>query len=367
MNNMNSIDYSTPYVYVDFDRLEANINRMQKGLRDNGIEHWPHIKTHKSVEIALMQLTVGAAGITTAKLSEAEVMAKAGIGPILIAYPIVGERNVRRLKGVMSRVKVITIADNWVVAEGLSRVGEELGEKVRVLLDIDGGSHREGVQPGEAALELALRFRELPGIELIGVFTYFGQIYCARSTEEVQKIAEGESKLLLDAKRMLEAEGFCISILSGGSTPSSFYSEHLRGITQSRAGHYVFGDRNALAFGVMGEEECALRIRSTVVSVPLPGYATIDAGSKTLTSDLSAAGPTYGYIVGKPGVELVKVNEEHGYLRFDPEQISFRVGDEVEIIPNHCCAIPNLYDELLKVRAGRVVGTLHVNARGKNN
>ncbi|MDF2724943.1 MAG: D-threonine aldolase [Paenibacillus sp.] len=357
----------SPYAFIHIEQVEANMKAMADRLRAAGIDHWPHIKTHKSVRFARMQMAFGAKGITVAKLSEAEVMAEAGIGPLLIAFPIIGEQNLLRLQKLAQKTKIRTIVDSSVVAEGLSRAGEAIGAKIEVLIEIDPGTHRGGVQPGQGVLDLAQVLDRLPGIELVGVMTYSGQlVYGAKSEEDIMKLAETEAKLLTDTKALLLEHGFKITVTSGGSTPASFYPEHMQGISESRAGNYVFGDRKAVALGLMKEEECALRVSATVVSTPLPGYSTIDAGSKTLTTDLSMMNTGFGGIVGKPGVELAKLNEEHGYLRFDPEHDRFDIGERVEIIPNHSCVIPNLCDKIALFREGVADGYVTVDARGKN-
>ncbi|WP_019122125.1 alanine racemase [Brevibacillus massiliensis] len=360
------MNHITPYVSVDLDKVEQNIAAMVERLNQAGIDHWPHIKTHKCIELAKKQLAMGAKGITCAKLSEAEVMAEAGIDAILIAFPIVGEENLQRLTRLVQKVNVRTTVDSVAVAQGLSAAGQDAGRKLEVLIEIDGGSHRGGVQPGAPVQEFARQIAGLPGIEIAGVFTYVGQIYGKSSLEELKAETRREAELLLEAKRLLEGDGIPVRVMSGGSTPSSYLAEELTGITEARAGNYIFGDMNAVHLGVYTEQDCALRVHATVVSVPLPGHATIDAGSKTLTSDLSVAGDTYGYIVGKPDVKIVKLNEEHGYLQFDPAQHHFQVGDRIEIIPNHSCVIPNLNDYLYGYRNGEFAGTLKIDARGKN-
>ncbi|KKI92118.1 amino acid processing protein [Bacillus sp. SA1-12] len=357
---------STPYVYVDLDKVDKNIQSMANRLKRAGIDHWPHIKTHKSVELAKRQLEAGAKGITCAKLSEAEIMAEAGIQLILIAYPLIGTENLQRLGKLAEKIQVRTTVDSYVVAEGISKVGEALGKRMEVLIEIDGGSHRGGVQPGEDAVKFALDIAKLPGIEIVGIFTYVGQIYGFSSEVEVKRETLREANILLETKELLHKNGIDVSVTSGGSTLSSFHAEQLKGISESRAGNYIFGDMNSIYHGIHSIDDCALKVLSTIVSVPLPGYATIDAGSKTLTSDLSVEGSNYGHVVGRPDVKITKLNEEHGYIRYNPECITFHVGDQIEIIPNHSCVIPNLNDFIFTYRNGEYAGPLTIDARGKN-
>lgn len=357
---------NTPYITIDLTKVDHNIQQMIERLRAAGIDHWPHFKTHKSVELAQRQLELGAKGITVAKIAEAEVLAEAGVGPIFIAYSIVGEEKLNRLQTLMQSSHIRTTVDSREVAAGLSAVGERLGSKVEVLIEIDGGSHRGGVQPGPAVLEFARQIHDLPGIEIVGVFAYTGQIYGAASEAEIQQFARGEAAILTEAAQLLREHGFPVTVLSGGSTPSSFYAEHMAGITESRAGNYIFCDMNAVHLGLVQPEDCALRIGCTIISTPLPGRATIDAGTKTITSDLSNRGSTYGYILGKPDVRIVKLNEEHGFLEFDPARHQFNIGDRLEIIPNHSCVIPNLNDAIMGQSGDGVTRSIRIDARGKN-
>jgi len=357
---------STPYVHVDMDKLDKNLETMENRLENVGIDHWPHIKTHKSIEIARKQFAAGAKGITCAKLSEAEVFANAGIENILLAYPIVGQGKLARLQELAKKITVRTIADSLTVAKGLSKVGELAGNKIEVLIEIDGGSHRGGVQSGEDTLDFVKELLKLPGIEFKGLFTYVGQIYALATEEEVKQETAREAKLLIENKELLESNGIEVEITSGGSTLSSYHAEQLKGISESRAGNYVFGDINAVTHGIYSPEDCALRICSTIVSIPLPGHATIDAGSKALTSDLSVAGNNHGFIIGKPDVEIVTLNEEHGYLRFDPKKINVEIGDQIDIVPNHSCVIPNLNESVHAFKNGEYQGKINIDAKGKN-
>jgi D-serine deaminase-like pyridoxal phosphate-dependent protein len=356
----------TPFVYLRWDELESNVMSMVQRLNQAGIEHWPHSKTHKSAELAKLQLAHGAKGITVSKLAEAEAMVDQGITDILVAYSLVGEEKWDRFRKLSERATVRTVVDSVYVAQGLSKVGELLNRPVEVLIEIDGGSHRGGVQPGNGVLQFAQSIQHLPGISIVGVFSYIGQIYGSKTEEEIQQMARMEAEMLLEAQRILVDAGFEITVLSGGSTPASFYPEEMRGMTQSRAGNYIFGDMNAVGLSVMKPEQCALRIRSTVVSMPLPGYATIDAGSKTLTTDLSVAGQAYGLLVDMPSAELYKLNEEHGYIRYDPSQYHLEIGDQVEIIPNHSCVISNLNEMIAVVKQEQYWKHIQIDARGKN-
>lgn len=355
----------TPAVVVDLDIVERNISRMAEIVKKAGIKHRPHIKTHKSVYIAEKQKKAGTVGITCAKLSEAEVFAAEGFDDILIAYPILGEKKLARLQALAVRISVSTVVDSQEVAEGLSSVGEKISRKIPVYIEVDGGIQRCGRQPGNDTVQFAESIRHLPGIDIMGVLSYAGQIYTLKDKEEMRKMAEVEATTLVTTAVALREAGFKIREVSGGSSISSKFADSMAGVTEVRAGNYVFHDQAQLATGMVEVNDCALRVIVTVVSSVTPGRAVIDAGSKTLTSDGASFATGHGYVVEYPGIEIYKLNEEHGYLQFD-ESIKLSVGQKLTIIPNHACMLPNLCDELIAVRGEQMVTTFRVSARGKN-
>ncbi|POT59896.1 amino acid processing protein [Citrobacter amalonaticus] len=356
---------TTPYVMLDLDIMERNITAMTSGLLRNNIQHWPHIKTHKSVRLAKLEQRLGASGITCAKLSEAEIMAAGGITSILLAYPIIGDDKCQRYADLARKINIRTIVDSRSGAQGLSRAAVKNGMTFSIDIAVDYGAHREGIQP-ENILDFARDVAALPGLRIDGIFTYAGTIYQYHNEADIRQAARDEAALLIRCRDELNAHGFEIKTLSGGSTLSSFYADELQGITESRAGNFIFGDMNAINAGIYTPQDCALTICATVVSIPLPGYATVDAGTKSLTSDLSATPGSYGLIQENPDVHLVKLNEEHGYLRYDPEKVSLTVGEQIHIIPNHCCVVANLVDEIYGFRNGEFSETITVDARGKS-
>ena len=356
----------TPQAVIDLDIVDRNVSRMASLLKERGIQHRPHIKTTKSVRLARQQLEAGAAGITVAKLSEAEVFIDAGITNILVASAVIGEANLQRYAKLHLQAELLTTVDSEAGAEGLARIGVKTGKPVRVLVEIDGGLHRGGRQPGADAAGFARSVHALPGLEVAGVMNYAGTIYRNSTAESFIAAVKLESELLAETVEQIRQCGVPVDIVSSGSTPSALYSGYLQGVTELRAGNYIFFDASGVAMGLAKEEDCALRVIATVISVPLPGRATIDAGTKTLTSDKAHNRSGHGLITGRPGIEIAMLNEEHGFLTFDPHSESVAVGDRLEIIPNHSCVIPNLYDELPGVRKGQVVERIAIEARGCN-
>ncbi|MGI6604620.1 MAG: amino acid processing protein [Firmicutes bacterium] len=357
-------DLPSPALVADLDCVERNLERVAYLARQNGVSLRPHIKPHKSVYFARKQIESGAKGITCAKLAEAEVMAEHGFDDILIAYTLLGQEKLDRLKRLHERIRIITIADSLTVARGLASVGTR-EHPLPVLIEIDTGTHRGGRQPGEDALGFARELSQFDTLSLKGIFTYGGRPH-SLERQDLETKARAETELLRQTAALLKKNGFTMEVISSGSTPSTFVLDQLKGVTEIRPGNYIFFDRAALALGIAEENDCALRVLATVVSVPLPGYATIDAGSKTLSSDPAYLGEGFGQLVGMPDVELVKLNEEHGYLRFNPATRELEVGDRVEVIPNHACVLPNLSGVIYGVRGDWLEKEIPVEARGKN-
>jgi D-serine deaminase-like pyridoxal phosphate-dependent protein len=356
-------DLQTPAVLVDLDVLERNIARQAERARAAGIRLRPHAKTHKSPEIARMQLAAGAAGISLAKTSEAEVFAAEGFDDIFIAYPVVGAGKAERLLALSDRLRLAVGTDSIEGARALSRVFHSAGRSLAVLLKIDVGYHRVGVLP-EDAPAIARSIADLPGISLRGVFTHAGQVYQAETPAAVAAIGKHEGEALVSAGAALRSAGLPIEDVSVGSTPSARHAMRVAGVTECRPGNYAFHDGSQVALGTCDREDCAMTVLATVVSVPASGRAVVDAGSKTLSSDPLRPRPDgHGLILGS-GSRLRSLSEEHGVLRVE-EGDSFRVGERVRILPNHACVVSNLHDRLYGVRAGRVETEIRVSARGR--
>jgi D-serine deaminase-like pyridoxal phosphate-dependent protein len=332
--------------------------------RKAGVKLRPHTKTHKSVEVARMQLQLGAAGITVAKLGEAEVMAAAGIDDILIAYPIIGEAKLARLARLMEKAKVIVSTDDEGVASGLSELGISLGRRIPLYIDVDSGLGRCGLAPGEQTAALVERVAKLPGVEVVGLMTHGGHAYGETGAEGGRRVALQEADSLLETQDLLGKRGLAVREISVGSTPTSNFVGEVPGVTEMRPGAYVYGDVSQIATGTIGLEGCALRIYATVISRPRPGVAIIDAGSKTLTKDANAHRPGYGLLPDWPDVVVEGLSEEHGHLRV-PADWPVPVGGMVEIVPNHCCTVVNLHDRLIGLRGDRYDNDIVVDARGK--
>ena len=356
-------DLPTPAVLVDLDVLEKNIARQAERAREAGVRLRPHAKTHKCPEIARMQLAAGAAGISLAKTSEAEVFAEAGFDDIFIAYPVAGLGKAERLLALSDRLRLAVGTDSVEGARQLSEPFQAAGRRLDVLLKIDVGYHRVGVLP-ENALEVARRVAELPGLKLRGVFTHAGHVYQAETPEAIAQIGKLEGEILFSCAGALRRSGLPIEEVSVGSTPSARHAMRVAGVTECRPGNYVFHDGSQAALGTCDLEDCAMTILATVVSVPAGDRVCLDAGSKTLSQDtLRPRSNGHGLILGTSS-RLQSLSEEHGVARVE-EGDSFRVGERVRILPNHACVVSNLHDRLYGVRAGRVETEFRLAARGR--
>lgn len=345
-------DVETPAVLIDLDVAEANIDKFQAYCDQSGLKLRPHIKTHKLPLLAKRQLAAGAVGVTCQKVSEAEAMlADGGIDDILITYNIIGAPKLARLRKLACKVRLTVVADSAAVAEGLSAAFADSCAPLDVLVECDTGAGRCGVAKPEDAAALAALIDRLPGLHFAGLMTY------------PPEGREGDvQRWLADAKTKIEAQGLSVETISSGGSPGMWRAAETPIATEYRIGTYVYNDRSLQARGVCSWEECALTVLATVVSVPAPDRAVIDAGSKVLTSDLLGL-EGHGHVLGRPDIRIASLSEEHGVLR--AEKINLKVGERIRIVPNHACVVSNMLDQVELVRGGAHVGAAPVAARGK--
>jgi D-serine deaminase-like pyridoxal phosphate-dependent protein len=333
---------------VDVDRLDRNLRRWQEECDRLGLANRPHIKTHKSVEIARRQLELGAVGLTCQKLGEAETMVDAGFDDVLIAFNLVGPGKLERLAALLRRATVRVTVDDPALLPGLAGAARASGEELGVLVDCDTGLGRTGVTEPARAAELADEAARTDGLRFEGFLTF--PVF-------------PESRLFLEkAVELTDAE---VATVSAGGTPTMWQAEELRPlVTEYRAGVYVFSDLNTIAAGIGGLDDVALTVRATVVSRPAADRAVLDSGTKALAADLGPDGG-FGHVLEAPSSTIVKLDEEHAYVRLGPDD-SLDLGQPVRVVPNHVCPAVNLYDELVAVRGGEVVDRWRVDARGKS-
>lgn len=351
-------ELQTPCLVVDLDRLERNLRNWQEAVTTHGVRFRPHIKTHKTLEIARMQLAAGAAGITTAKVSEAELYVDAGFDDVVVAYPVVAEQACARLARLAARARIAVNVENHAAAQRLSSAAVAEDAELGVFVDLDTGLGRCGVPAGDPALvdALADRVRELPGLRLRGITSYRGISYAGGAGDApVSGREEGET-VVAAAQRLGLDEA------AAGSTPTGRAVAAVPGVTEVRAGTYAFNDLMQLGNGSAQPKDVALSILTTVVSSNREGRVTVDGGSKTFSGDVVL--DDGGRMVARSvdgSIVLDGLTEEHGVGRTSRP---VAVGERIAFHPAHVCTTVNLSDQLFAVREGRVEAVWPVAARG---
>jgi D-serine deaminase-like pyridoxal phosphate-dependent protein len=346
-------DLDTPAVTILLDRLENNIERVQRMVAAAGRRNRPHVKTHKIPAIGKMQVAAGAVGLTAQKLGEAEIFIDAGVtDDLLITFNIVGPAKTGRLMDLSERIKrLAVVADNDVVLTGLSEAAKSRGRSLPVLIECDGGFGRNGVQTPEAALDLARLAEKLGGLRFEGLAVF-------------PNTAPRTLEFFTCALELFKGAGIPLSVLSGGGTPALLNLAEYPMMTEHRAGTYVYNDVMMVHSGIATWDDCAMHVRATVVSRPTEDRAIIDAGSKVLTREQYYV-KNFGRVVEYPDAVVANVSEEHGMIDLSASAKKPKVGEVINIIPNHCCVVSNMVDEVYGVRNGTVEVTWPVAARGK--
>jgi D-serine deaminase-like pyridoxal phosphate-dependent protein len=350
----------TPIGVVDLAKARANAEKVAAYARSHGLRWRPHIKTHKSRTVARIQLEAGARGLTVATLREAEVMAQ--VTPdLLLAYPPVGSAKLERLLGLPEAVDLKVALDAREVLEPLARAAREAGRTVGVLVEMDMGLGRVGVQDPDALVALARAAASTDGVAFRGMLFYPGHIRMTEG-EQAPHLAAVAARLsgALDA---LAAEGLDPEIVSGGSTPTLWRSHEIPGMTEIRSGSCIFFDREAVRIGVAAPADLAYTVLATVVSTAVPGKAVVDAGSKALAAELRAD-RGFGFLLDHPEVLVSSLSEEHGVLDLGGSAWRPAIGERVRIVPNHVCVSVNLQDRLVAEDAD-TYSILPIEGRGR--
>jgi D-serine deaminase-like pyridoxal phosphate-dependent protein len=358
------IPVATPGLVLDLDVLDRNLDEMAAIARSAGVELYPHAKTHRMADAGRRQIERGAHGLCVAKLGEAEAFADAGIERLFVANPIFGAENGARALALSRRSDALFATDSVDAAASIGAVFAAAGEKARMMLAIDSGLGREGVSPAKA-VDVAKSIAAAPGVDLVGIYTHEGATYGAKDKADLEARAVAAGELMVGIAEAIRAEGIALPIVSLGASASARAVAHVPGVTQIRPGIYAFNDVGQIALGNATLDTVAVRVIGTVISHPDPDRACIDAGSKSLSTDLVPAAahrheyPGMGMIVNAPGWIIDKMSEEHGWLRWqgEGEPTPLPVGTRLEIVPNHVCMAFAMLRRAAILRDGKLAGT----------
>jgi D-serine deaminase-like pyridoxal phosphate-dependent protein len=358
----------TPALVVDLDRMERNIAAWQALADRNGTRLRPHIKTHKSPAIAAMQLAAGACGIAAAKPTEAEVFVDAGCTDVVIAYPTVGRDKWERVARMAGRARMAVNVDSDLQARGLSAAAVAEGVVIRVHIEVDTGLNRVGLPPDDhrGIAAFARLLAELPGIELEGVTTHRGKFSERLARMSNTDAGREEGGIMVEVAERLRADGFPIAQVSAGGTITGPGVAEVAGVTEVRAGTYVFFDAMQVGYGAATPDDVALAILATVISTRRSGWTTVDAGTKTFSGDRGGVASAGDEIARAVDVDaaVMRTTEEHGMVRLG-DGVSVEVGQKLRFTPYHVCTSVNLADALVGVRGDVVEAVWPIAARGK--
>jgi D-serine deaminase-like pyridoxal phosphate-dependent protein len=356
-------DLDTPCLLVDLDVMERNISTMMQSAQSLGINVRPHLKTVKSPGLARQLIEQGAVGGCVAKLSEAEVMIEAGVDDLLITTEIVGEPKISRLVSLATRTaKLKIVLDSEIAAQQTNERMSHVGHPLQVLIDLNVGQNRCGVENAEAALSLAQTISTCKNLQLIGVQGYEGHLQMMGTEDDRRRLCHESMHKLIDTAEKLKKAGFNIETVTTGGTGTYKYCAEIDGVTEVQPGSFVFMD---LAYARSGKRDFnhALFVLSTVISKPLPTRAVIDAGMKSLSTD-SGNAELFEHstkLLYRPG------GDEHGILEPDngSAEVSVSIGQKLKLIPSHIDTTVNLHDNYYCVRNGKLEAIWRISARGK--
>ena len=350
----------TPVLLVDLAVMESNIERMARTIIGEGGVRWrPHTKGMKTPALAHMLLEAGASGITCAKLGEAEVMVAAGIRDILIANQIVGPQKIVRLVNLRRHADVKVAVDSVENIDALDAAARDKGVELGVVIEVDVGMNRAGVEPGESSLVLARKITARQGLRFAGLMTWESTALRITDPEEKRQVVAAALQRLTATAQQCRDEGIPVDIVSCGGTGTYWLSAFAPGITEVQAGGGIFCDVNYRRhFGV--DHPYALTVLATVTSRPTPTRIICDAGGKSMSCELAAPEP-----VGLPEVKDVKLSAEHGAIELAAPHPEPRIGDKIEFVVGYADLTVALYDELYGIRDGLIETTWPLLGRGR--
>ena len=349
----------TPCYLINLDVMERNIEKMAAYFRHRPVKLRPHMKHHKTPEIAHKQIAAGAVGVCCQKLGEAEAMADGGVDDILITYEIIGPAKISRLVSLARRVNLMVTVDDANNARDLSEAAQAAGVFLGILVDLNCGQNRCGVDPGKPAVELAQVVARSPGLDLKGLSGYEGHLQAVVDNEERTTRAREAMAKVTATVEAIRNQGLPVEVVSAGGTGTYNITGDYPGITEVQAGSYVLMD--AAYRKVLQDFDVAGTILTSVISRGSPDRAVLDCGMKGISTDQWPP-----WVVNLPGVEVTKVSDEHLTVRLtDSDSRQLRPGDKVELIPGHNDTTVHLHAHLFALRSGLLETVWEVVGRGQ--
>jgi D-serine deaminase-like pyridoxal phosphate-dependent protein len=354
---------ATPALVIDAKTVFRNLERLAAYAEEQDLDLRPHTKTHKSRELAALQVSGGAVGLTAAKVGEAELMAEVA-DDILLAYPAIDPARTERVARLAAHTTLRVAVDSQQGAKLLAEAANRRRATIGILVDLDVGMGRTGLQTPSEALRVAQYVDATPGLRLDGLFCYPGHIQSPAAEQEPALRAVSDK--LAETLRIWADHGLQARIVSGGSTPTAYQSHLVPEYSEIRPGTYIFNDMNTVRGGYCTFDDCAARIICTVVSTAVPGQVVVDAGSKTLTSDLCGPAPKsgHGHVVEYPDARITRLSEEHAQVDVRACPSAPKLGERVTVIPNHICPCVNLQDSVWWRNEEGRLEELPIDARG---
>ena len=349
----------TPALLVDLDVMQANIAHIAQACRDNGVQWRPHFKGHKTLEIAQMQISAGAIGITCAKLGEAEILAAHGIKDIMIANQIVGDVKVARLMELLDRADVIVAVDGVENVRELADAARQAGKRLRVVIEVNTGMNRAGVEPGQPVVDLANEIERHPSLRFAGLMGWEAHTTAIADPVTKEKAVAAAIGLLTSSADQCRKAGHDVQIVSCGGTGTLLYCVKQPGVTEVQVGGGVMNDQHYRWHHNI-DLPFSLTVLATVISRPTPTRVILDAGRKTMSSETAMPLP-----LGVPRVKEVQLYAEHSRLELEAPSDSPRVGDRVEFIPGYTDSTIHLHEEIIVLRNERIETVWDVVGRGK--
>ncbi len=358
-------DVHTPALIIELDAFEHNVTRMRDFAAKMGVRHRPHAKTHKSVDIARVQMERGGAtGVCCQKVSEAEVIVEGGIDDVLVSNEVVDPKKIDRLARLARRARILVCVDDADNVAQLSAAAQEHGSNIECLVEIDCGAGRCGVAPGQPVVALASAIAGAPGLKFSGLQAYQGAAqHIADFTERKRKI-DAAIQQVAATVALLETEGFTCNVVGGGGTGSYYFEGNSGVYNELQCGSYIFMDADYQRVkddegDFIKEFENSLFIWTAIMSKTKRDKAICDAGLKSQSVDSGLP-----VIWGRSDITYVKCSDEHGVI--DDPNDALRLNDKLKLIPGHCDPTCNIYDWYVGIRNEKVECLWPVSARGKS-